>query len=24
VKEKFDDLFFEDGESPYHESPYRE
>jgi 5-methylcytosine-specific restriction endonuclease McrA len=24
VKERFDDLFFEDGESPYHESPYRE
>jgi hypothetical protein len=24
VKEQFDDLFFEDGESPYHESPYRE
>jgi hypothetical protein len=24
VKEKFDDLFFEDGESPYHESPYRD
>src|SRR5215207_2568342 len=24
VKEQFDDLFFEDGESPYHESPYRD
>jgi hypothetical protein len=24
VKERFDDLFFEDGESPYHESPYRD
>ena len=24
VKERFDDLFFEGGESPYHESPYRE
>jgi len=24
VKEQFDDLFFEGGESPYHESPYRE
>ena len=24
VKERFDDLFFEDGDSPYHESPYRE
>ena len=24
VKEQFDDLFFEDRESPYHESPYRD
>lgn len=24
VKEQFDDLVFEDGESPYHESPYRD